>query len=88
MLKHAFGSTARPWRAAHQSELRVKGYIFLFGSLPHPHLKPETCSLETYETGTDACGLKPVAGKLITDQGRQFQVIKRGSLLTKQHYCF
>ena len=40
MLKHAFGSTARPWRAAHQSELRVEEGIFLFGSFLHPHQKP------------------------------------------------
>ena len=35
MLKHAFGSTARRWRAAHQSELRVKEDIFIVLALSH-----------------------------------------------------
>ena len=51
MLKHAFGSTARRWRAAHQSELRVKEYVFfvwlrshILAEARYPKTDPDGCS--------------------------------------------
>ena len=46
MLKHAFGSTARRWRAAHQSELRVKEGLFFVWLCSHILVKSKTRQLK------------------------------------------